>query len=375
MNSKRTGKRNNFNFKRKGINNKKRFNNRINRNNVINTNAKKSRKQAILNKNDAATQKKVDQLVRAVDNMRLNLSRKNQPPRRINQVANNINKNKAKKIRNWIYALMHPEVIFRRGLLIKQPSMLTVPSAVVSFMESVTIEAVSAAPIRIRWVPNFLMSTRTTGKKNYCHMHYQTQNTGNATPYQSKPFPINFTSYRAVSAKMEIIYTGTPLSRSGIIAGCMTTVDNTVFLYADQHDPLISLSSHTVEEISNGIWAKKTGLKQGLCMSFLWLPMDATDNIFYPNGNFYGNDKVTSTDTIDTIASTEGVHSSYYAIIEGLTGAEKVTVNVYYVYEIVPTLETARVLRTTSALSDINIVNAINYKINSLKSGGEYIKA
>lgn len=309
----------------------------------------------------------------------------NNKPRKVRPIKNNQNINfkprgvnkyitgYMNRVRSYAYAVLHPEKVYRQGILIKQPSLFPTPSAVVSFMESVKMDTEHDGWITGHWTPNFLCDNQTLPNSESKYCHFVWQNYIGSNYHESRRLQVNVTSYRLVCARMDIIFIGKLLTLSGQMSGCMTTTDRTVYTFGT-NSPTVGLNI-TMDQCRNGMWSQTRAIKSGLNMSFRWVPMDATDNVFYKINKFYGDDQTTVDQTahITYHSSTEGAHSAYIFRIEGLSDEDTILANFYYVFEVMPTTDTAPILRVNQAATKSEVVTGVLNVINKERLSGKLI--
>lgn len=264
--------------------------------------------------------------------------------RRSNALMSNIKFNASysrnyNKLSNYLFALLHPEVVCSRGLSIKQPSLFQVPSATISFKNTETYSPTSLGDFKLVWTPYFLCDSTATflNYTDYCcedvfSRHWHAQPTLN----------IALKSYRLVSARLDFTYVGNVVNQSGYVTGAAAFAYKKSVINMDG-SAVLTPSMPTLDEVTNALWSKsKTLTTYNTKMSFLWLPIDPTDQVFYAINTYYGDDEKSTTEHYTTHTSNEGANLNYILYASGLPNSENcIRIEAYYVFEVIPTVDTA----------------------------------
>jgi hypothetical protein len=326
-----------------------------------------------------------------------------------------------KDIIKYIEGILEPSIPVNNGLIVKQPSLLPIPSSTVAFRNNINISTDAAGDFFLAWNPNFLINSKVlnsiliTGKNESgssiqaspnCFSNICTKDTA----YQSLKFypsyvpSVDLSKYRLVSAKIKITYIGSNLNKSGMLYGCATydpapimlgfikpgsqvmtarDASNNIINYsqisnADQYNrdgfpTAVTYAAMTEQNISNGIWNKSCNVVQtNQGISCLHVPSDPTSQIFYPLGTYFGSGRVATTSTLANLVladhilpfqykSETGSQLSYLVCGHGLPpNAECINIQAFYNFEIIPTTLSAPFMRVDSLDINPNQFNAIN---------------
>lgn len=331
-----------------------------------------------------------------------------------------------KDLTKYIEGILEPSIPVNTGLIVKQPSLLPIPSSTVAFRNNINISTDQAGDFFLAWNPNFLInnkvleSIRITGKGTdgantilspNCFSNICTKDTTNNSLkfYPSYVPSVDLSKYRLVSAKIKITYIGSNLNKSGMLYGCATydpapivlgfidpgsqvmyardasnnIIDYSVVSDSSNYNRLgyptaVTYEAMTEQNISNGIWNRSCNVVQtNQGISCLHVPSDPTSQIFYPLGTYFGSGRVASTATFNNLVlsdcilpiqyqSTTGSQLSYLICGHGLPqNNECINIQVFYNFEIIPTTLSAPFMRVDSMdlnPQQYNIINEVVHK-------------
>lgn len=243
----------------------------------------------------------------------------------------------------YIAAILDPQIAVEDGKSIKQPSLIPIPSATTAFRVNVNISTDDSGDFFLAWNPNYLInkenleyysgifSSSTLYPYNtYSNLVYKDSANKSLNFCPSYVADVSLSKYRLVSSKIKVTYIGSNLEKSGMMYAC-ASFDPTPIRYGylqsgDQIFPmktdgkyidLTSATNYPVESstynllteanISNGIWNTNVNIVQtNQGISCLHVPIDPTNEIFYPMGSYFG---YKNTDT--TAKSTTVVESQF----------------------------------------------------------------
>ena len=317
-------------------------------------------------------------------------------------------------IQDYIIGILDPQVTVEDGKTIKQPSLIPIPSATTAFRVNVNISTDDAGDFFLAWNPSFLVNKEVLN--NYEGIQYNSQyfkyntfsnlvvkNTANSS-FDFCPgyvADISLSKYRLVSAKIKVTYIGSNLERSGMMYACAsfdpTPIRYGYMLAGDQSFGMKNNGSYidvtnsglypnetstynllTEANISNGIWNNNVNIVQAnQGVSCLHIPVDPTNEIFYPLGSYFGNYNSNRTATTTTknesqfgdtrIINTDNLSGSqlcYLVCGHGLPKSKEcINIQVFYNFEIIATPTSAPYIKMTNLNMSVEERNTIKSAI------------
>jgi hypothetical protein len=311
----------------------------------------------------------------------------------------NVNNNRNKKsktlrkyydtqLTNYIYGLLHPEQAVSGSNIPKCPNYVSIPTSNITFREAFDIDPDKNGEFVLCWTPNFLATAEQIKKmtsqactdysRNWLGGFDETYNEYGFYPVSAYQPPASFRKYRLVSAGCKISYKGPTIERAGIISHCLSyrsfpmvmyTEDNLDFLslncFKNNMDPRAfgsDLDNFDITTIQNGMWNSVQNVQKNQDVFVVAVPTDPSDFIFEDDGFFYASASADDTIPVKTANWTDGNnHQQTYMffpqlsedgtpcsyIFKGtdLTKDAKLYVEQFYNFEVIPTEESATILR------------------------------
>jgi hypothetical protein len=289
---------------------------------------------------------------------------------------------------NYIYGVLHPEVAVSGSAIPKCPNYVSIPTSNITFREAFDIDPDKNGEFVLTWTPNFLATQdqikkmcsqgATQYSRNWLGGFNEQYNEYGFYPVAAYQPPASFKKYRLVSAGCKISYKGPTIERAGIISYCLSYRSFPMPMYnEDQYDFLSlrafkenmdprawgsDLDDYDITTIQNGMWNTVKNVQKGEDVFVVAVPTDPSDFIFEDDGFFYAS--ASSDDTIpvktgnwtdgnnvsQTYAffpqlSEDGTPCSYIFKGTNLTKDAKLYVEQFYNFEVIPTEESATILR------------------------------
>jgi hypothetical protein len=258
------------------------------------------------------------------------------------------------KIINYVAGILDPEFNYNTGVMVKQPSLLNVPSVSIPIKTLTTLPTQGFSSVCIAWNPSLFCTSQTLQNikigyniindekvpvyaNRICSVLYSTGTLSAGLlekPSSSWDAPVfgvpdnlpevGVAKARLVSAKIKISFRGPILNQGGTVMACATylgtpgviaatTDTNEIWrnkpemvgeearnqaTWRDMFAPVQGqmynpddLSPFEEKIISNGIWAKNVNItKDANGISAVFIPSDPMDEIFYKTGTYYGED-------------------------------------------------------------------------------------
>lgn len=292
----------------------------------------------------------------------------------------------------YLFSMIHPEVAVNQGYQVKLYSDVPVPSSSIGFKSTYQFTTSKKGTFALTWSPNFLCTAQSLARDypdvsypKYSSLLYNNHDDlgGIASSahfmYQPAYIPdIKLQKYRLVSALIKVKYNGSVLNQSGTMYSCAT------FDQIRVASGYLSTGAGTGAErfgdfslVRNGLWNRSVNITSDADgIECLYVPMDPTDVVFYPIGDYYGlgeDDNAGSGATLCTYQkSTEGAHVNYVIAGQNLPlSASCIYVEVYANFEVIADPQAAPVIRSSieSSLSraDNNILTDLT--ANMTKNG------
>jgi hypothetical protein len=309
-------------------------------------------------------------------------------------------------LRTYLHGILHPEDAINSANVPKAPNYVSIPTSNITFREAFDILPDKDGQFLLYWTPNFLCSQEgidyRTRARNFKYSYSRNWLGGYDNNYNCEGFnpipaytpPASFKKYRLVSAGCKITYKGSQLNRAGIISHCLTYRSIPVSFFVDQdieNGFFLPYSALTQENrgkfgemqnvdmttIQNGMWNGVKNVQQDKTTFVVAVPTDPSDHIFEDDAFFYaaatqseqpdqqmiqwrdGNDTLHTSFFINQ-QPEDGTPCSYIFRGEGLSTTEKLYVEQYYNFEVIPTELSAPILRPTPGLDRKTIEDAFN---------------
>jgi len=289
-------------------------------------------------------------------------------------------------LREYIYGLAHPEIAVNSSNIPKAPNYVSIPTSSITFREAFDIVPDMNGEFILYWTPNFLATKEVilnrTGKYNYSRNWLGTFNEEHGEfgyyPVAAYSPPASFVKYRLVSAGCKITYKGPVIERAGIISHCLTYRALPMpYFNEDQNDWIgqqaleqavdtkvwgTNLKNLDPTTIQNGMWNAIQNVQKNQTVFVCAVPTDPSDMIFEDDGYFYQAATVEeeiptySLETEDPLGGhysvrmalqlpQDGTPCSYIFKGTDLTKDAKLYVEQFYNFEVIPTEESAPILR------------------------------
>jgi len=294
------------------------------------------------------------------------------------------------QLSNYIYGLAHPEVAVNSSNIPKAPNYVSIPTSNITFREAFDIVPDSNGEFILYWTPNFLASKEGIEKRSGHSCTHYSRNWLGTYNEEHKEFgyypvaaympPKSFVKYRLVSAGCKITYKGAIIERAGIISHCLTykafpmvffkeddsdwvgqsayigAVDPTVW-----NDTLVNLDTTIIQ---NGMWNGVQNVQKNQTVFVCAVPTDPSDFVFEDDAYFY--QAATATEELQRQVihvqdvpedapqydikmcvqlPEDGTPASYIFKGTDLTHDAKLYVEQFYNFEVIPTEESAPLLR------------------------------
>jgi hypothetical protein len=292
---------------------------------------------------------------------------------------------------SYIYGLLHPEQAVTSNKIVKAPNYVSIPTSNITFREAFDIDPDQNGEFMLYWTPNYLCSKEALYKmttqnqdKNMAYSHNwlgaydQSYEQFAFTPIASYTPPASFVKYRLVSAGIRITYKGPVINRAGIVSHCLSYKSIPVVIY-DQ-DSVIKIPANAIDDgqqnngfgdqpqyletsiIQNGMWNGVQNVQKDRNTFCVAVPTDPSDFIFEDDGYFYAaasaENSLNSTHLYFTLPNQQekqfknwaqlpqdGTPCSYIFKGTDLTVGAKLYVEQFYNFEVIPTEESAPILR------------------------------
>lgn len=293
-------------------------------------------------------------------------------------------------LRSYIYGLVHPELAVNSSNIPKAPNYVAIPTSNITFREAFDIEPDKNGEFILYWTPNFLATEAAIQKRsNYACKNYSRNWLGTFSdvhnefgyyPVAAYSPPASFVKYRLVSAGCKITYKGPVIQRAGIISHCLTykaipmpyfNEDSKDWIgqsaYDGATDPLIwnnTLQNLDPTTIQNGMWNSIQNVQKNQTVFVCAVPTDPSDFIFEDDAYFY--QAATATEELEAQSihvsdvpegaqqydirmciqlPQDGTPCSYIFKGTDLSQEAKLYVEQFYNFEVIPTEESAPILR------------------------------
>jgi hypothetical protein len=314
---------------------------------------------------------------------------------------NNINKKRLLKLRprsmlsayhsqlsQYIYGILHPEQAVNSGNIPKAPNYVSIPTSNITFREAFDILPDKNGEFILYWTPNFLANNDTIKlrtanyftdySRNWLGGFDDTYNMFGYVPLGSYQPPASYKKYRLVSAGCRITYKGPTIERAGIISHCLSYRSIPVVFFKEgdrEFLPDILFQEFAISNrlgtdlvnldataIQNGMWNSVQNVQKNQSVFVVAVPTDPSDFIFEDDGFFY--QAATANDTCTRIIQDytdgnnqqqtfacspqlpqDGTPCSYIFKGTDLTVNAKLYVEQFYNFEVIPTEESAPILR------------------------------
>lgn len=294
----------------------------------------------------------------------------------------------------YLFSMIHPEVAVNQGYQVKLYSDVPVPSSSIGFKSTYQFETSSAGTFALTWTPNFLCTAQSlaadyphVATPRYSSLTFNNSEslTGNTSLnsffYQPSYVPdIKLQKYRLVSALIKVKYNGSVLNQSGTMYSCATFDQIEVASgYINQLTAPGAARFGDFSLVRNGLWNRSVNITSDADgIECLYVPMDPTDVVFYPIGDYYGlgEDETLNAGQPSNLGtrqkSTEGAHVNYVIAGQNLPpGVSCVYVEVYANFEVIADPQSAPVIRSSieSSLSRADNDILTDLTANMTKNG------
>jgi len=289
-------------------------------------------------------------------------------------------------LRDYIYGLAHPELAVNSSNIPKAPNYVSIPTSSITFREAFDIVPDVNGEFILYWTPNFLATKEQilnrTGLPNYSRNWLGTFNDEHNEfgyyPVAAYSPPASFVKYRLVSAGCKITYKGPVIERAGIISHCLTYRAIPMPYFREDQNDWISqnalesavdlkiwgnqLKNLDPTTIQNGMWNAIQNVQKNQTVFVCAVPTDPSDMIFEDDGYFYqaataqeeiprypvhyddaNGHEVTTNMALQL--PEDGTPCSYIFKGTDLTKDAKLYVEQFYNFEVIPTEESAPILR------------------------------
>jgi len=334
-----------------------------------------------------------------------------------NNRKNNANKRRLQRIQNilgsyngalkaYIYGVLHPEIAINSSNIPKCPNYVSIPTSNITFREAFDILPDKDGAFLLYWTPNFLCTTegirqRVGGNglsysRNWIGGFDNDMNMFGFLPVAAFTPPASFKKYRLVSAGCKITYKGALINRAGIISHCLSyrsipmpffdasnPSDYTTngFIPANQtlahQDVFGEMEDIPTTIVQNGMWNGVKNIQKDASVFVVAVPTDPADFIFEDDSFFYAAATQETRVTGKTLTWNDGnnqAHASVYYTQqpedgtpcsyifrgEGLSDDDRLYVEQFYNFEIIPTESSASILRPRLGLSKDSIDKAFD---------------
>jgi hypothetical protein len=322
------------------------------------------------------------------------------------------------RLKSYIKGLLHPEQAVTGGFIAKAPNYVSVPTSNITFREAFDIVPDANGEFILYWTPNFLCTDEIIYKRGtnieqayQGKMEYSRNWLGGFdnnynkfcyVPMPSYKPPASFVKYRLVSAGCKITYKGPTIQRAGIISHCLSYRPFPVTYFVKDYKNIISAEAISQRErlgssineiettsIQNGMWSVVKNVQNNQNTFTVAVPTDPSDFIFEDDGYFYAAATAVEQIPIEAIAWQDGNGQNQQAlywpqlpedgtpcsyIFKGtdLTSEAKLYVEQFYNFEVIPTEESAPVLRprqNSFNSSDMELSKTITNKVLNATKG------
>jgi hypothetical protein len=289
---------------------------------------------------------------------------------------------------SYIYGLAHPELAINSSNIPKAPNYVSIPTSSITFREAFDIVPDINGEFILYWTPNFLASQAaieqrsdhrfTNYSRNWLGTFNEEHNEFGYYPVAAYAPPASFVKYRLVSAGTRITYKGAVIERAGIISHCLTYKPMPMPFFKEDDGDYIgenmltnainpdewgnSLVKLDPTVIQNGMWNNVQNVQKNQTVFVCAVPTDPSDFIFEDDGFFY--QAATATTVLQPQITTgldgnqnqytskycvqlpqDGTPCSYIFRGTDLTKDAKLYVEQFYNFEVIPTEESAPILR------------------------------
>lgn len=294
----------------------------------------------------------------------------------------------------YLFSMIHPEVAVNQGYQVKLYSDVPVPSSSIGFKSTYQFETSAAGTFALTWTPNFLCTAQSlsadypkvvTPKYSSLTFNNSESLTGstslNSFFYQPSYIPdIKLQKYRLVSALIKVKYNGSVLNQSGTMYSCATFDQIEVSSgYINQVTAPGAARFGDFSLVRNGLWNRSVNITSDADgIECLYVPMDPTDVVFYPIGDYYGlgEDETLNAGQPTLLGtrqkSTEGAHVNYVIAGQNLPPSVScIYVEVYANFEVIADPQSAPVIRSSieSSLSRADNDILTDLTANMTKNG------
>lgn len=294
----------------------------------------------------------------------------------------------------YLFSMIHPEVAVNQGYQVKLYSDVPVPSSSIGFKSTYQFNTSEAGTFALTWTPNFLCTAQSLSADypnvitpRYSSLTYNNDanlngnSTNNHFMYQPSYVPdIKLQKYRLVSALIKVKYNGSVLNQSGTMYSCATF--DQIEVASGYLPDLVAAGAMRFGDFSlvrNGLWNRSVNITSDADgIECLYVPMDPTDIVFYPIGDYYGlgEDETINSGVPQKLGtlqkSTEGAHVNYVIAGQNLpSGVSCIYVEVYANFEVIADPQSAPVIRSSieSSLSRADNDILTDLTANMTKNG------
>lgn len=291
----------------------------------------------------------------------------------------------------YLYSMIHPEVAVNQGYQVKLYSDVPVPSSSIGFKSTYQFSTSAKGTFALTWSPNFLCTAQSlkddfpyVTSPLYSSLAFCNESSldglanNNNFHYQPSYIPdIKLQKYRLVSALIKVKYNGSVLNQSGTMYSCATFDQIEVASGTFTTTAPSSARFGDFALVRNGLWNRSVNITSDADgIECLYVPMDPTDLVFYPIGDYYGLGEDTKNGEGQTAGlrqrSTEGAHVNY--VIAGQNLPENLSciyVEVYSNFEVIADPQAAPVIRSSieSSLSRADNDILTDLTANMTKNG------
>lgn len=294
----------------------------------------------------------------------------------------------------YLYSMIHPEVAVNQGYQVKLYSDVPVPSSSIGFKSTYQFKTSTSGTFALTWTPNFLCTAQSlmddfpnVPHRIYSSLTYNNDSTLHGTSsnalflYQPSYVPdIKLQKYRLVSALIKVKYNGSVLNQSGTMYSCATF--DQIEVASGAVNDLRAPGAARFGDFSlvrNGLWNRSVNITSDADgIECLYVPMDPTDLVFYPIGDYYGlgeDEKINWDQPVFQSLrqkSTEGAHVNYVIAGQNLPqDSSCIYVEVYSNFEVIADPKSAPVIRSSieSSLSRADNDILTDLTANMTKNG------
>jgi replicative DNA helicase len=264
----------------------------------------------------------------------------------------------------YLMGLIHPDEAVQKGIPLKLPSDIPIPTAAIGFHEQYQLSTSSLGTFLLSWRPNYFTCVPALNGISCNDLSKITFNNSSSLTGTSATIGNNFISgsyipnvdiqrYRLVSALIKIQYNGPVLNQSGTMLSCIT-FDSTRIVIGNSSNSVTSFAEPLMDRfcnfslIANGLWNQTVDVTtNGHGLEAIYVPMDPIDVAFDRISGYYG--------TIPTAAgpispAPESAPQTYVFAGRNMPPSTScILVDVYYNFEVIADPTVAPILRASTS--------------------------